>query len=170
MAKTKLDFFIEQEPTRKYFENTLRKLHTSVREDRATRQETLAAKDIRLLRSAESSILYLASAFENEWRVCLPNVVLDYLDRMNNIFKAASTDFDRECNAFKDLLSIQDLVKIKDDTDDVIHFLLNDFDPTMYRPRVSVNDRFNKWFHLIKPIPRRIVREEHIADQKEIAA
>jgi hypothetical protein len=132
------NWFNANEGARKYFEETVTIVYNEIKKNRIDRVAVLAGKDLKLLRTVEASLAYLGSQFENQWRVCLPEVVQDYLDGVNNILNSTHSDMDPECKAETDYMSILDVNTIRIKTDEVIEYLVTKFDASQYQPRATL--------------------------------
>lgn len=129
-------YFNDTAPARNQFENTLKALRDEVLKNISERAAVLALKDLKLLNSVDASIVYLGSLYANEWRMCLPVEVKDYLADMERIL--GETRAQKDGDKSVEHLSILDVHEMHEYTDNIVHFLLTEFDKTRYVPRVGL--------------------------------
>jgi hypothetical protein len=145
-----MSFFVECEPSRSSFQSMLTTLYNEVNKNREERRSTLSGKDIALLRNAEGGLVYLATMFDREWKICLPIIVANYIDRMNEILRGTHSTLEPECTASTDYLSIIDVQIILEDTDDIIYYLKTNFDANRYRQQRSFFERVSGYLNSIR--------------------
>lgn len=145
-------YYKEQEPNRAAFTETVECLHGSVKFNIRARAVTLAEKDIALLRAADAALTYLLSQYAKNWKVCLPNLVLKYIDNMQDLLNETRTNSTTSMTVTEDFLSIVDVAIIVDQTDDILHYLITEFDPGAYYQRRSMFSRFTMFMNSARTV------------------
>lgn len=140
------DFFIKQEPSRKHFYTILNALLQEVSQNYANRKSYLAGRDIKLLRTTEASLKYLSSLHDNEWRICLPKIVGEYITKMGMMLEQTKICLEEDFTGTEAFLSICDVQVILEDTNDIIHYLVTEFDATAYRQKKSIFISLKNYF------------------------
>ena len=110
-------------------------LYRQVERNREQRKTELAPKDLLLLRSTSTGILYVSSLYENQWKIAATETVGVYLDKMEEIMFQTVSQTDRDYRGEHNYLSIIDVHMINEYTQDLVYYLVAEFDAARFQPR-----------------------------------
>lgn len=119
------------------FEDDVSEMLTLIVENKTFRANTLAAKDLQLFRVTEAALRYVLAIGEQTPSIVRAKEFNDYIERLRSVTKTTTSNSSNASNRF---ISIIDLDRINNETNDIIYYLVAVFDEQQFKsPRRLLN-------------------------------
>lgn len=138
------DFSAEYEQMKKRFVETIKWFSNTLEDNRASRSDSLAASDLKLLRCLSTNISYIYGHYEKQWQIVASNVTIEFLNTIENIMEKTNCQEDIDLKNSKNYLSILDAQILLEQSDDLIYHLVAVFEATNVLCTPTLKDRIQK--------------------------